>query len=157
MSKSNGACRNGVEAGTPAQVLLTETFAAARRELCSLLADQGFDMVAEVTDNWNAVRLTKQFKPDVTILDAASKFIESLKAVKEILCWNRETKIILLSLHAESQYALAALQAGVRGYVLKTRAAADLDQAIQEVLRGGIYLSSGISSQPLDGNELGNE
>jgi len=157
MTKSNDACRRGVSTRTSVQVLLTESFATARKELCDLLADQGFEMVAGVTDNWNAVRLTKQFQPDVAILDAASKFMESLKAVKEILSWNRKAKIILLSLHAESQYALVALQAGVRGYVLKTRAAADLDQAIHEVSRGGIYLSAGISSPTLEGYALGNE
>lgn len=114
-------------------------------------------MVAEVTDNWNAVRLIKQFKPDVVILDAASRFLETLKAAREILLWNRKAKIILLSLHTESQYALVALQAGVRGYVLKARAAADLGQAICEVSRGGIYLSSDISSLPIEAYLLDNQ
>jgi two-component system, NarL family, invasion response regulator UvrY len=157
MSKINDVRRHGVSTRTPVQVLLTEGFATARKELCELLSGQGFEMVAEVTDNWNAVRLTKQFRPDVAILDAASKFVESLKAVKEILSWNQKAKIILLSLHAESQYAMVALQSGVRGYVLKTRAAADLDQAINEVSKGGIYLSSGVSPPTVARYALGNE
>lgn len=145
MSQTHDVRSSGVGADVPVQVLLTETLATARKELCGLLLAQGFEMVAEVTDNWNAVRLTKEFRPDVAILDAGNRFAESLKAVKEILHWNQKAKIILLSLHAESQYALAALQAGVRGYVLKSRAAGALDRAIREVSRGGIYLSSGIS------------
>jgi two-component system, NarL family, response regulator NreC len=150
MNGDNDGEKYGVRAGTAVQVLLTETYAMARRELCGLLADQGFQMVAEVTDNWDAVRLMKRFKPDVVILDASNEFLESLRAVRETVLWNRKARVILLSLHAESQYALAAVQAGVRGYVLKTRAAADLGQAIHEVSKGGIYLSAGISSQLIE-------
>ncbi|MCL5006022.1 MAG: response regulator [Acidobacteria bacterium] len=129
----------------------------ARRELCDLLASQGFQMVAEVTDNRNAIRLIKQFNPDVAILDAASEFVAGLKAAREILLWNQKAKIILLSLHAEGQYALAALQAGVRGYVLKGRAVADLGQAICKVSKGGIYLSSGVSFSLVEAYLPGNE
>ena len=157
MSESKDSQGSGVGTGRVVQVLLTETYAAARRELGGLLANQGFQMVAEVPDNWRAVHVMNEVKPDITILDAASKFLESLKATREILHDNQNAKIILLSLHAESQYALVALQAGVRGYVLKTRAVADLGQAIQEVSKGGIYLSSGISSQPIEAYLLGNE
>jgi len=150
MTEKNDLLRHGTQAGTSVQVLLTENHGACRRGLCDLLTQQGFQMVADVTDNWNAVRLMKRFKPDVTILDATGKFLESLKAAKEILLWNQQAKIILLNLHAESQYALVALQAGIRGYVLKTKAAGDLAQAILEVSGGGIYLSAGVFSHPLE-------
>jgi len=157
MSEDNGAQRSGFGGGVPLQVLLTETYPTARRGLCDLLTSQGFQMVAEVTDNWNAVRLVKEVKPDVAILDAAGEFLSGLKAAREILLWNRKAKIIFLSLHAESQYALAAFEAGVRGYVLKAKAAADLGQAIRKVSQGGIYLSSAVSSQPVEAYLLGNE
>ena len=150
MNEKSGLQRHGTQACTSVQVLLTENHVAYRRGLCDLLTQQGFQMVADVTDNWNAVHLMKRFKPDVAILDATGKFLESLKAAKEILLWNQQAKIILLNLHAESQYALVALKAGIRGYVLKTKAAADLAQAILEVSEGGIYLSAGVSSHPLE-------
>jgi len=51
----------------------------------------------------------------------------------------------VVTVHTADQYVLAALQAGVRGYVLKSQATAELVQAIQEVMRGGRYLSPGIS------------
>ena len=50
-----------------------------------------------------------------------------------------------MTIHTADQYVLVALQAGVRGYVLKSQATAELVQAIQEVMRGGRYLSPGIS------------
>src|SRR5439155_822285 len=55
------------------------------------------------------------------------------------------TKAILLTMHTEDHYVLEALRAGVRGYVVKTQASADLVRAINEVLRGMVYLSPGIS------------
>ena len=57
----------------------------------------------------------------------------------------KQAKIILLTRHDEDPYITEALRAGARGYVLKTQAATDLVQAMQQVLRGGVYLSPGIS------------
>ncbi|HEX9899415.1 MAG TPA: response regulator transcription factor, partial [Candidatus Methylomirabilis sp.] len=63
----------------------------------------------------------------------------------EITRTSRRTKTILVTIHTADQYVLEALQAGVRGYVLKSQATAELVHAIQEVIRGGRYLSPGIS------------
>lgn len=157
MCEAGSAGISGPYDGAPVQVLLTEAFPKARRELSNLLSSQGFRMIAEVTDNRNAVRLVKHFMPDIAILDAAGEFSAGLKAAKEILIWNQKARIILLSLHSENQYKRAALQAGVRGYVLKTRAASDLGQAVLEVSKGGIYLSPACSCWHWMEHLLGNE
>ncbi len=138
-------------------MLLTETYPKARRELCDLLSSQGFQMVADVMDNLSAVRLVKTCQPDIVILDAGGKFPAGLNAAREILHWNRKARIILLSLHSEDQYMRAAFRSGVRGYVLKARAMAELGQAILEVSKGGIYLSNGMRSSALSKHMLGNE
>lgn len=138
-------------------MLLTEMYPKARRELCDVLSSQGFQMVADVMDNLSAVRLVKKCQPDIVILDAGHKFPAGLNAASEILHWNRKSRIILLSLHSEIQYMRAAFRCGVRGYVLKTRAVAELGQAILEVSKGGIYLSHGMHSSALEGYLLNNE
>jgi DNA-binding NarL/FixJ family response regulator len=59
-------------------------------------------------------------------------------------------RAILLTVHAEDRYVLEAVRAGVRGYVLKKQAAADLVRAIREVSAGGVYLSPGISAAVIE-------
>src|SRR2546430_7032597 len=56
-----------------------------------------------------------------------------------------QTRSILLTMYSEEPYIIKALQAGVRGYVLKTQSATNLVNAIQEVMQGGFYLSPGVS------------
>jgi two-component system, NarL family, response regulator NreC len=56
-----------------------------------------------------------------------------------------DTRTIILTVHEEKQYVVEALRAGVSGYLLKTKAASDLVQAIKEVSRGAVYISPGMS------------
>src|SRR5436309_4883431 len=71
--------------------------------------------------------------------------LNGLGAAREILHACPRAKAILLTMHTEDHYVLEALQAGVKGYVVKTQASADLIRAIHEVLRGMMYLSPGVS------------
>lgn len=72
--------------------------------------------------------------------------LERIDATREMRTAAPEVRAVLLTVHADDPYVLAALKAGVKGYVLKTQAAEDLVQAIQAVLRGETYLSPGISN-----------
>jgi DNA-binding NarL/FixJ family response regulator len=72
-------------------------------------------------------------------------FLNGLDATRQILQGSHRTRTILLTVHTEDQYVLEALRAGVRGYVVKTQAAADLVRAIHDVSQGMVYLSPGIS------------
>src|SRR5262249_61889623 len=71
--------------------------------------------------------------------------LNGLDAAVEILRICPRSRIILLTMHTDDHYVLAALQAGVKGYVVKTQASGDLVRAINEVRRGLMYLSPGIS------------
>src|SRR5207245_9969234 len=82
-----------------------------------------------------AVRGARERRPDVVVLDVAMPLLNGLGAAGEILRACSRTKAILLTMHTEDHYVLEALRAGVRGYVVKTQASADLVRAINEVLR----------------------
>jgi DNA-binding NarL/FixJ family response regulator len=111
----------------------------------SLLEKHGFTVVGEAADGREATQLAQELEPDVAVLDLAMPLLNGLDAAREITRTSRRTKTILVTIHTADQYVLGALQAGVRGYVLKSQATAELVQAIQEVMRGGRYLSPGIS------------
>jgi DNA-binding NarL/FixJ family response regulator len=79
------------------------------------------------------------------VLDLSMPLLNGLQVAREIQKLSVRIQTILLTMYEEDAYVLEALQAGVRGYVLKTQAAADLVQALREVEKGAIYLSPGIS------------
>ena len=81
----------------------------------------------------------------MAVLDFSMPLLNGLDAAVEILRICPRSRIILLTMHTDDHYVLAALQAGVKGYVVKTQAAGDLVRAINEVRRGMMYLSPGIS------------
>ncbi|HEU5249019.1 MAG TPA: response regulator transcription factor, partial [Thermoanaerobaculia bacterium] len=88
--------------------------------------------------------------PDVAILDLVMPRLNGIDATRAIRGKCPEVRTIALTMHTEDQYVLAALQAGFRGYVLKSQAASHLVRAIQEVCRGEIYLSPAVSKVVVD-------
>src|SRR6266566_657718 len=116
-----------------------------REGLKMLLERAGFKVVGEASDGQEAVRRVRDLVPDVAVLDLAMPLLNGLEAAREILRDSPRTRPILLTMHTEDPYVTAALRVGVKAYVLKTQSGPDLVQAIQEVCRGRIYLSPGIS------------
>lgn len=127
------------------RIILADDHVIVRQGLKALLEREGFDVVAEASDGLETVRLARDLQPDVAVLDIGMPQLNGLDAAREVLQGSPRTKVILLTMHAEDHYVLEALRAGVTGYVLKTKAAGDLAQAIREVAGGAIYLSPGVS------------
>jgi two-component system, NarL family, response regulator NreC len=101
--------------------------------------------VGEGADGQEAVRLAGTLCPDVAILDIGMPILNGIDAAKEIARVSPRTRTIMLTMYDEEGFVLKSLRAGARGYLLKARAAEDLVQAIDEVSRGEVYLSPGIS------------
>ena len=129
----------------PTRVLLADDHLIVRQGLRALLEGEGFEVMAEVGDGQEAVKAARQRCPDVAVLDYAMPALNGLDAAREMLRVCPRAKAILLTMHTDDRYVLEALRAGIKGYVVKTQAAADLVRAIQEVRRGMMYLSPGIS------------
>jgi two-component system, NarL family, response regulator NreC len=129
----------------PLRILLADDHAIVRQGLRALLDRERLEVVGEAADGREAVKLTTTLKPDVAVLDLSMPLLNGMDAAREILKADPRTKVILLTMHTEDRYVLEALRAGVSGYVVKTRAAGDLLQAIREVHQGHFYLSPGIS------------
>jgi DNA-binding NarL/FixJ family response regulator len=122
------------------RVLLADDHLLVREGLKALLATEGFDIVGQVSNGQEAVRAAGELHPDVAVLDFAMPLLNGLDAAREILQATPQTRTILLTMHTADRYVLEALRAGVKGYVVKTQAAADLVRAIRDVARGLVYL-----------------
>jgi len=129
------------------RVLLADDHAIVREGLRALLSrEPDLQVVAEAGDGREALRLAQETRPDVATLDLSMPLLNGLEAARQMATWERGPRPLLLTMHTDDQYVLEALRAGVRGYVLKRQAAADLVRAIREVAGGAVYLSPGISA-----------
>jgi len=127
------------------RVILADDHVIFRQGLKGLLEREGFNVVGEAGDGGEAVRLAQEHHPEIAILDLAMPVMDGPDAAEEIVQVSPQTRSILLTMYSEEPYIIKALQAGVRGYVLKTQSGTDLVNAIQEVMQGGFYLSPGVS------------
>jgi two-component system, NarL family, response regulator NreC len=129
----------------PTRIVLADDHVLVRQGLKSLLEREHFQVMAEASDGQDAVRLIESHHPDIAILDISMPTLNGIDAARGLSRSAPKTKVILLTQHEEEQYIHEALEAGVKGYVLKNQVANDLIQAIRQVCRGEFYLSPGIS------------
>jgi two-component system response regulator NreC len=129
----------------PTRIVLADDHVLVRQGLKSLLEREHFQVMAEASDGQEAVKLVETHHPDIAILDISMPTLNGIDAARGLSRSAPKTKVILLTQHEEEQYIHEALEAGVKGYVLKNQVASDLIQAIRQVGRGEFYLSPGIS------------
>jgi DNA-binding NarL/FixJ family response regulator len=134
----------------PIRVLLADDHQMVRQALTALLDGHGFQVIGEAGDGEQALRLAGDVQPDVAVLDVAMPVLNGLDAAHQMKRVSPKTKIILLTMHAETHYVLRALRAGAKGFLLKTHAAEDLVRALREVSRGGTFLSPEASRALMD-------
>jgi DNA-binding NarL/FixJ family response regulator len=126
--------------------LLADDHVLVRQGLRSLLENAGFEVVGEASDGHQAVAMAQQLLPEIAILDLGMPVLNGVDAARQILTTvDSGIKVILLTMYTDTSYVVAALSAGVHGYVLKSNAASNLIEAIHEVRKGNTYLSPGIS------------
>jgi two-component system response regulator NreC len=118
-------------------IVLADDHTVVRNALRLLLdAESDFEVVAEAGDADTAVRYVRGHRPTVLILDLNMPGRSSLDAVADIRAASPETEIVVLTMQNEPAFARRALQAGVRGYVLKEAADAELVQAVRSAAAG---------------------
>jgi DNA-binding NarL/FixJ family response regulator len=127
-------------------VLLADDHTIVREGIFSLLqAHPGIVIVGTAENGQEAVEKARRTFPDIVVMDIAMPLLNGIEATRQLRRLLPHTKVIALTMYADEEYVLRALQAGVRGYLLKRSAAAELLQAIDKVGRGDFYLSSEIS------------
>jgi two-component system response regulator NreC len=129
----------------PIRIVLADDHVLVRQSLRSLLEREGFQVAGEASDGQECVRQVETLHPDIAVMDISMPILNGLDAAREMSRTSPKTKTILLTQHDEGQYISEALEAGVKGYVLKSQVANDLLLAIRQVSRGQVYLSPGVS------------
>jgi DNA-binding NarL/FixJ family response regulator len=127
------------------RILLADDHKIMRDGLKALLEKQpGMRVVAEAESGIETLRLARECRPDVVIMDIAMPDMNGIEAARQLQAEGSNTKVVALSMHADRRFVSEVLKAGASGYVLKQSAFEDLVQAIRAVLTGRTFLSADI-------------
>ncbi|NOZ20982.1 MAG: response regulator transcription factor [Planctomycetes bacterium] len=101
-------------------------------------------VVAMARDGEEALRLCRDTKPDVAVLDLAMPRLDGEEVTARLVMDSSETKIIILTMYDSENHAIHVLQAGAAGFIPKGASADELPDAIRKVHAGGTYISPSI-------------
>jgi DNA-binding NarL/FixJ family response regulator len=116
--------------------------------MCSILQKrQDLCVVCEVSDGSEGVRKAEELKPDLILLDIGLPTLNGLQAARQIRELAPESKIIFVSQESSADLVHEALSLGAHGYVVKTKLESDLLAAVEAVLEGRRFVSSGLTTE----------
>jgi DNA-binding NarL/FixJ family response regulator len=136
----------------PFRILVADDHEVVRRGLCALLrAQPNWEVCGEASNGREAVDQALKLKPEVLILDIGMPNLNGLEAARQVLKSNPNIKILILTLHDSDQVVREVLNAGARGFLLKSDAARDLVAAVEALRRNQTYFTPKVASMVLDG------
>ena len=136
---------------TPLRILIVDDHAVVRRGVRSLLeSEKGFEITGEATTGREAVDMARRLQPDVVVMDLSLPELNGLDATRQILKDSPRSEILVLTMHHSEELARDVLQAGARGYVLKSDADQSLIAAVNSLREHKPFLSSKVTEFVLD-------
>jgi len=134
------------------RILLADDHEIVRRGLSALLQKhEGWEICGEATDGREAVEKARQLKPDVVIVDIGMPNLNGLDATRRLLQQDPNSKVIVLTVTDADQVIREALDAGARGFVLKSDAARDLVSAIEALQSKRMFFTPRVNELLLAG------
>jgi DNA-binding NarL/FixJ family response regulator len=133
------------------RILLADDHTIVRQGLRKILEEPAdWQIVAEAGDGREAVRQALELRPDVAVLDIGMPLLNGVEATRQITRRAPEVHVLILSMHADEEYIIQALQAGAKGYLLKDSADVDLIRGVTAVARGKSFFSPAVAKVMLD-------
>jgi DNA-binding NarL/FixJ family response regulator len=134
------------------RILVVDDHAVVRRGVRSLLESQeGWEVCGEATTGRDAVEQSRRLRPDVVVMDLSLPELNGLDATRHILKDAPETEVLVLTMHQSEELARDVLQAGARGYVLKSDADENLIAAVESLRQHRPFLTPTVTEFVLDG------
>ncbi len=129
-------------------VLIVDDHGLVRDGIRRLLEDcPDIEVVGEAREGQEAIRLAQELQPTIVLMDLSLPGMDGIEATKRILAAGIKTRVLMLTMHANEEYALRVLQAGAHGFVVKEDPSQELVTAIHAVAANGTYVSPAISKR----------
>jgi DNA-binding NarL/FixJ family response regulator len=135
----------------PARILIVDDHEVVRQGIRTILkARPQWEVCGEAANGREAIEQTKALKPDVVIMDITMPEMSGIEATRELTRQNVPGSILIFTMHESSNLADTVREAGARGFVLKSRAARDLLDALETLMGGGTFFGAdpGKSAKP---------
>lgn len=134
------------------RIVVADDHEIVRQGLRAMLDEQpGWEVVAEATTGREAVQQVKDLKPDIVVLDIAMPELNGLDATRQILKLAPTTEVLILTMHDSEQVVREVLDAGARGYVLKSDAGRELVNAVEALIEHRSAFTSKVAELVLEG------
>jgi len=125
------------------RVVLVDDHSVVRAGLKAVLgATPDIIIVGEASNGREAVDVAARLKPDVVVMDLSMPGGDGVAATKDIVASGIGARVLVLSMHAEEDYLVPAMEAGASGYLVKTNADRELANAIRGIVHGEVYVQS---------------
>jgi DNA-binding NarL/FixJ family response regulator len=129
-------------------ILIADDHGIVREGLRRLLeAEPDFKVVGEASDGREVLDRMESLEPDVVVLDITMPRLGGLETLERLRAEHPKTKVILLSVHADSAFIQSAIALGADGYILKNGRVAEIVTAIHETAQGGSYFSPAVARE----------
>jgi len=124
------------------RVLIADDHGIVRSGIRRMLEDhKDIQIVGEAADGYEAIQKARETTPDIILLDISMPGMDGLDVTKQLRTIDPKVRILILTMHAEEQYAPRLMRAGAMGYVTKHAVPDDLVKAIHVVHSGGRFIS----------------
>jgi DNA-binding NarL/FixJ family response regulator len=117
-------------------------------------AEPDFALVGEAASGLSALKIIREQRPDVAVLDISMPELNGILLSRRLAGEMPALRLLVLTLHEDRAYLNQALEAGVRGYVLKRSAVENLVQAIRAVMVGGLYIDPAIVGRVFESKQV---
>jgi len=133
------------------RIILADDHALLRQGLKRILTEiAGLEVVGEAKDGLELLQMVNAVSCDLIILDISMPNLRGIEAIHEIKARRPDMKILVLTMHKESEYLRQAISAGADGYLLKEDADAELFSAIEQIRKGKIFITQKLSEELTD-------
>jgi DNA-binding NarL/FixJ family response regulator len=135
----------------PLRIVVVDDHAVVRRGIRALLESRAdWEVVAEATSGRDALDAVARYRPEVVIMDLSLPDLNGLEATRQITRESLQTEVLVLTMHHSEELARDVLQAGARGYVLKSDADENLIMAVDALRQHKPFFTSGVTEFMLE-------